>query len=52
MPGSRLPLLVFTAGTALLVAGIGFVYWPAALIVAGVLACLTALDFSPQKADR
>jgi len=38
-PGSRLDFLAFVVGVigfGLLVAGIGFIYWPAALIVAGL----------------
>jgi flagellar biosynthesis protein FliP len=50
-PGSRLDLLAFVVGVigfGLLVAGIGFIYWPAALIVAGL--ALLAWSFMAARA--
>ncbi len=35
----------FLAGLAAMVAGVAFIYWPAALIVGGVVTCLGAMAF-------
>ncbi len=38
-------------GFALLVAGVGFIYWPAALVVAGALCIAAGVDVSRDKPD-
>lgn len=42
MPG-WLPVVLVVLGTAALSAGIGFIYWPAGVIVAGVLTLTAGL---------
>jgi len=50
MPASWLPLLAFTAGAVLVVAGVAAIYWPAGLICAGAILGLTFVDFGSSKA--
>ncbi len=52
MPPSWLPLLAFTAGAMLVIAGVAFVYWPAAFIVAGLTLALTAVDFGTAGGEK
>lgn len=42
----RGPFLVILAGYVALVVGIGFVFWPAALIVGGVLLMAAGFDLT------
>jgi hypothetical protein len=52
MPSTWLPLLAFTVGAALVVAGIAAVYWPAGLIAAGAILCFTFVDFGRSGEDE
>jgi hypothetical protein len=45
MPATWLPLLAFTVGAALVVAGVAAIYWPAGLIVAGLCPIVLFVDF-------
>lgn len=46
-------MLVFTAGLAAVIAGIAFIYWPAAPIVGGALASALAYLYNqPPRPDQ
>jgi hypothetical protein len=45
MAGSLLPVLAFTVGLAMIVAGVTAIYWPAGPILAGLVTCLGAVAY-------